>query len=142
METRQIIYDGVRLTVPMVNDEPLHMPHNGFDDFGAYCGPGSGWGNALVPEDIYGICVSPACFIHDAMFDMAQATWTDFHHSNSVFFHNILNIIDHFDPPVGDQKVEARHERYYRAVTFYTAVDSGFGPSIFWHLKKKQGRTT
>lgn len=140
METVQIIYDGVRLTVPIVDGSPLHMPHNGFDDFDTYCGPGKGWGDKLIPDEIYGIIISPACFIHDKMFFYAKASWVDFHLSNSVFFHNILNIIEHFDPPIGDEKEEARHERYYRAVTYYMAVDSGWGPSIFWNLKKKQSK--
>lgn len=137
METVAVIYDGVTLIVPIINESPMHIPHDGFDDFDTYCGAGKGWGDKIVPDDIYGIIISPACFIHDVMWRESSPSWRDFHHSNSVFFHNILSIIEHFAPPIKDEK-EVRHERYYRAVTYYMAVDSSVGVSIFWHMKRDQ----
>jgi hypothetical protein len=137
METRKIIYDGVSLIVPIIDGCPLTMPHRGFDDFDTYCGAGKGIGDLIVPDDIFGVVISPACYIHDKMWLYCEPTWRDFHHSNSVFFHNILSIIDYFAPPVCDEE-EVRTERYARAVTYYTAVDSAFGPTIFWRMKKNQ----
>ena len=134
METVEITFDGVRLIVPSVNGWPLEMPHPSFDEFDTYCGPGSGLGDALVPDHIYGVIISPACYIHDTMFHMADPAWSDFHHSNSVFFHNILAIIEAH----GTKK--DKHKRFYRAVTYYTAVDIGWGEDVFWRLKKRQGR--
>lgn len=135
MITGETIFDGVHLLVPILDDgDFLEFPHKNFDTFDTYCGPGTGLADSLVPDDIYGIKISPACYLHDVMWEMAEGTWRDFHYSNSVFFHNILRIIEHFAPPVGEEKV--RHERYYRAVTYYMAVDGDVGASLFWRLKR------
>ena len=138
MKTVQIIYDGVRLLVPLIGARPLHLPHDGFADFATYCGPGK-WGDLIVPDDIYDTPINPACYIHDEMVLLAEPTWVSFHHTNSVFLHNINTILEHFDVkerPSSEQ--EHKYKRYYRAVTYYMAVDSRAGANIFWDLKREQ----
>jgi hypothetical protein len=32
------------------------------------CGPGSGWKEEIIPDTILGICITPACVIHDVEY--------------------------------------------------------------------------
>lgn len=137
METTCIIYDSVRLVVPVVGNCALHMPHRGFDDFDTYCGAGKGIGDLIVPDDIYGIVISPACYIHDKMWLLSPPTTFAFNFSNHVFHKNIISIIDHFQPSF-DEEDKYRTDRYKRAATYYMGVQSGVGPAIFQHMKRKQ----
>lgn len=120
-KTTHIIYDGVRLEVPVVNGEPLPIPHNGFDDFDTYCGPG--WlGDKIVPDKLFGVSVAPACYIHDVMNAMAETCEED-HHSNEVFRRNMISIIEHFEPrPTWEDPFH--YARYQRALTYYEWVDT------------------
>ncbi len=79
-----------------------------------------------MPETFWGLRMSAACFVHDYMWVKAERTWEAFHHSNSIFLHNLLAIIDSAGGFV-------RYFRCYRAVTYYMFVDSAF--KIFWRNK-------
>lgn len=129
MNTALIMFDEVQLIVPVVNSAPIEMPTNSFESFGAYCGAGDSFGLKVVPETVFGVIVSPACFIHDMCWDLAEPTWADFHQSNSIFLHNILAIIRK-----RSDNIIMEHVRNYRAVTYYNVVDT-IGAPIFMGVK-------
>ena len=56
------------------------------------CGPGSGWLEKVVPESILGICLTPACSVHDDMFKNADGGLLDFLQSNFILFWNICKL--------------------------------------------------
>jgi len=93
------------------------------------CGAGEGIGDLIVPEKIFGLRVTPSCSIHDLAWDYAEPTWADFHQSNSMFFHNLLELIR-----VQSANVFMRKLRYGMAVNYYLAVDS-VGAGIFKKLR-------
>lgn len=131
METVVRLLPGANDSViPLVTLKDLDWPAPNVELFGDYCGAGTGIANTLVPETIWGIKISPACFIHDVMWERAEPTWADFHHSNSVFWHNINTLV----MEQSKSKTLGRL-RLYRAVTYYNAVDS-IGASIFWRMKE------
>lgn len=135
METVIVQFDNVPMIVPLVGEkkEPLDFPYNDFDVFPSYCGAGQGLGDIIVPEKIFGLKISPACFVHDVMFEISEATWEDFHTSNSVFIHNLLAIVKH-----RSKNWILEHIRNYRVVTYYNAVDT-IGAICFWDTKHAQG---
>lgn len=137
METRIVQFDGVPLIVPMMelNDGskvPLDFPYDTFKEFTSFCGAGRGIGDLVVPESIFWLKVSPVCYIHDIMWQMAQPTWTEFHQSNSTMMHNLLTVIEK-----RSSNKWLEHLRNYRAITFYNAVDV-LGEPIFWAVKENQ----
>jgi len=103
--------------------------------FGSYCGAGTGIGDLVVPETMWGLVVTLACYIHDEMWEHCEATWEEFNQSNDVFFRNLRYIVRFMS-----QNKRVKHLRMYRVVTYYNAVDA-VGPAIFEKLKKKQGKT-
>lgn len=36
------------------------------------CGPGKGWKEAIVPDTILGVCITPACIIHDCEYHFGE----------------------------------------------------------------------
>lgn len=138
MKTVEIEFDNVLLLVPEINGGPLGMPYESYETFDTFCGPGKGLGDLLVPDDIDDIIVSPPCYIHDTMFAIAAPTWGDFHYSNSVFLHNIIQTLTYFS--INDSGSARKYHRFYRAITYYMFVDCSKGAKIFWDLKKKQGK--
>jgi hypothetical protein len=139
MEVVPIEFDGVMLTAPLIGGFEMEMPHKTFEEFGAYCGAGKGFFNWIVPEKIFGIIVSPACYIHDVMNAIADPTWEEFHQCSDVFYDNLLSIVRAKQPPPkGDRN---RFNRYYRIVLYFSAVDSTAGAYIFWKNRSKpEGR--
>jgi hypothetical protein len=129
METKNITFDGVPLIVPVISGALMEFLQDTFKGYPSKCGAGEGIGDKIVPETVFGLPISPVCHIHDTMFDIAEATWQDFHQANSVFLHNILSTIRH-----KSNNSVMEHIRNYRAVTFYNAVDT-IGGSVFWDLK-------
>lgn len=126
-------FDEVPLLVPVINDTFMEFLQDKFEDYPSKCGAGQGLGDLIVPETIFGLPISPVCHIHDTMFEIADATWEDFHYANSIFLHNILSTIQ-----CKSESVILEHLRNYRAVTFYNAVDT-LGKNVFWSLKRQQG---
>jgi lysozyme len=133
METKLVLFSGVPLVIPVIFGTPMEFAKPSFCDYPSKCGAGVGIGDIIVPETMYGLSVSPACDIHDAMWDIAEPSWIEFHQSNSIFLSNILSIIHH-----RSSSITLEHLRNYRAVTYYNTVNT-IGSKIFWKLKKEQG---
>lgn len=128
MQAEEFILDGVPLLKPV----GLIIPYTKIEDFPDCCGAGNGIGTILVPDTMYGLRVSPACYIHDYDFDKMPPTWEAFHIANSRFLHNLISIIQY----TSDSNI-LRHVRLYRCVSYYNAVDS-IGVRIFWGIKNRQ----
>ena len=128
------ILTGIRNTsVALVAPTDFLIPSEHVENYDSYCGSGRGIGDLIVPDRIWGIPVSPACAIHDEVWDKAPATWEAFHSSNSIFLRNLISLIT-----VQSKSGILKRIRLYRAVTYYNAVDS-LGKNVFWGLKRKQG---
>jgi hypothetical protein len=128
METRAIEFDGVRDIVALVgeNGKVIEPPFKSFEEWDKeYCG--AGWTAKIIPDTIFGVDMGIACFYHDLMFEAAERTSADFHHSNSVFLHNMLTLHFHFTHK--DDKW--RQERLQRIIRYYHAVDTGLGIFFF-----------
>lgn len=87
-----VIYRGAKLTIPewlaplWPYDLPLHR-------FPSFCGAGDGFGDAVVPEDIFGVCISPACFIHDVDWACSPDTIREFLAANFRLAKNIRALV-------------------------------------------------
>jgi hypothetical protein len=130
------MFDSVPLVAPVINGIPLEFPYKTFEEFTSYCGAGQGLGDIIVPERIFGLKISPACYIHDVSWEIADASWTEFHQTNSIFLNNILEIIRY-----KSSSWILEHIRNYRAITYYNAVNT-IGTKLFWATKKAQGLLT
>ena len=119
--------------LPLVAPTGYLPPCAKLDKFPSCCGAGDGFAEKAVPETIYGLKVSAACHIHDNSWEVAEATWDDFHQTNSMFLRNLLSIIRH-----KSANGIMRSMRNYRSMTFFTAVDE-VGAKGFWQLKIDQG---
>lgn len=130
MDTVTHIVEGIELIMPVwVRD--YAWPNIPLEQFKHCCGSGDGIGDLIVPEKILGMKVSHVCYIHDRMWDLAEASWTDFHASNSVFLHNLIETI-----VIKSNSPASRRLRLEQALNYYTAVDT-VGARIFW--KQKHG---
>jgi len=118
--------------IKIVAPENIEFPSMFINDYGSYCGAGKGFGDIMVPEKIWGLPITIACYVHDIMWEMADGTWEAFHSSNAIFIRNILSCIRALSTSGCLKRL-----RNYRAVTYYNAVDK-FGPNIFWALKEEQ----
>ncbi len=121
--------------VPIVAPVDMDFPSVYLNDYGSYCGAGKGFGDVIVPETVWGLTISIACYVHDKMWEDALPTWEAFHASNSIFLRNIISCIR-----VQSRSSFLKSLRMYRAVTYYNAVDK-FGKKIFWDLKDEQSNT-
>lgn len=93
------------------------------------CGPGRGLGEKLIPETIWGLSVTPACQIHDQMYEKGE-TIGDKESADRVFLNNMLRIIN------GNSNRFMRWLRTRRALKYYEAVRD-FGGPAFWSNKNK-----
>ena len=127
MEIEFKIVEGVRFLAP----KALHLPLclNSFPDS---CGPGHGWLEKIIPEKIYGLRISPACWIHDKSWSIAKATKEDFHLSNCLFLWNIAVLLERFPSPYWLINIL----RGYRMVTYFLAVNGEEGKRHFEECKK------
>ncbi len=116
---------------PITAPENIKFPSPYMDEFKSYCGAGEGIGDLIVPEKLFGLKISPACFVHDNMWDNAEPTWKYFHFSNSIFLSNMIAIIE-----TQSSSSILKHMRMYRAVTYFNAVDT-IGNRIFWSMFKR-----
>lgn len=76
------------------------------------CGPGTGWGDRLIPDTLFGLSVKLACIIHDVDFDNGESL----EKANTRFLENVLRIID--KRSWWGLKFLRRH----RAITYYHFV--------------------
>lgn len=88
----KIRYAGATLTIPewLAPLWPYDLPLNRWPSF---CGAGDGVGDAIVPESIRGVRVSPACFIHDVDWATSPDTISEFLASNFRLARNIRALI-------------------------------------------------
>lgn len=133
IETEITHLDGVPLIVPLVGGKPLEFPWDKWEKFPTYCGAGRGIGDLVVPDVIFGLKVSPVCFIHDVDFALGPPTWEGFHAANYRFLNNLNNAIRY-----RSQNIILQHLRMYRAVTYFNAVDT-VGALAYWAVKASQG---
>lgn len=92
MKHVMINYSGIKLEVPYFMQ--YYWPHTlRIENFPTYCGAGDGIGDALVPDKIYGMRVSPACLIHDLDWAISKGTYAAFCRDNARFLRNLLAII-------------------------------------------------
>ena len=132
-ETQQYILIGKNgKSITLIAPKYIDFPSRSVIQFSSFCGAGKGFGDTIVPESIWGLPISPACYIHDKMWAEADATWEAFHAANSIFLRNLIALID-----VQSSNRFSAAFRRYRAVTYYNAVDT-FGSKIFWKLKERQ----
>ncbi len=127
MQSVALVVESITLIVPefLVEWWPHHLP---LDRFPSFCGAGTGVGDVIVPEKNWGLSMSPACFVHDICWPIAQPTWADFHQSNSMFMHNCQALVE------ARSRFPLKQLRMYRAVTYFNAVDT-LGETFFWAEK-------
>lgn len=94
------------------------------------CGPGRGVLEQLVPDTVWGLCITPACAIHDFMYRVGEND-QDKVDADDVFLNNMVRIIE----------AKTRNQillclRLRRAKTYYHAVKV-FGGPAFWSGKNK-----
>ena len=103
------------------------------------CGP-QGWLAFFVSEEASGVPFSPACNIHDWMYEFAEPFITHKDAADRVFQNNLIRLVRAFDRydilgnfiDVEDQRL--RDKRLQVAQTYYLAV-SKFGGAAFWANK-------
>lgn len=120
--TTYITYCGRRLEVFFLNNEPLHMPFDKWEDWPEdYCGPGTGLIEWLVPEKYPGgTIVTPLCFIHDVGAKLAKCI-EEHAQNDRMFYKNIIEAIFYHHPldVIGDKE----HVDLLWALSYYSAVD-------------------
>lgn len=131
MKTKEVRFDGdLHLVVP---DHPdFQWPAPSVLRFPPCCGPEKWNERYYIFDEVYGLRISPACFVHDVMWDLAEPSWGDFHYSNSIFLHNLLSIIN-----TRSESSVLRFLRRHRAYKYYEAIDL-FGHKYFWQLKNEK----
>jgi hypothetical protein len=116
----------------LVRDELL-VPYTCLGDFPRCCGAGDGVGDLLVPDQVLGVPITPACYFHDDDWYYAEPTWEAYHASNSRFHLNIRAILD---TKSGNKLIAML--RVMVATIYFQAVDKIPGALIFWSIKKRQ----
>lgn len=115
--------------IPLITEDSFEFITKDISKYPTFCGAGKGAGDWLVPEGMWRLKVSPACHIHDDMWDKASGIFFDFIISNIIFLFNICMIII-----VMSTKRYMGVLRCGRAFTYFFAV-STFGWKIFKKLK-------
>lgn len=131
MKIREVDFDGVNLLVP---DAPwFSWPHPAFDGFPACCGPGptGHLGEIFVPDKIEGLCISPACWVHDLMFQYGKGR-DEFTQANLTFLENMWRINEAHGGDILD-KIDRVAEIYI----YYSAVDTAAGYFFFCRSKPR-----
>ena len=84
----------------------------------------------FVPDTIWGLSVSPACFVHDFRYHFGESE-EDKKIADMEFLANTIRIINHDE----NSWASGRSFRRWRAATYYTAVYEK-GHDAFWAGKK------
>lgn len=121
-------FDGIDLIRPVGS---FKWKHTTFKGFPTCCGAGK-FGDLIVPDTMWGVNVSPACQVHDDMYEMAEPSWAEFHYSNAILFLNCASIIT-----ANSTNFITRNARIARAA-FYLLMVSTAGAPIFWGIKQEQ----
>lgn len=91
----------------------------------------------FVPETIYGLRVSPACYVHDWDYIEGRTEW-DKREADARFLRNMLYLIE---AERGFVAAVLRLFRRRRALFYYEAVVE-FGHTAFWRGKPEQKLNT
>jgi hypothetical protein len=126
METQTIILEGIEF----VARKGFEFPTEFLEDCPDCCGPNSGIWELVVPESIFGLRISPACMVHDDCWKYCEATWSDFHQSNSMFMTNGRSII-----LAKTKSVYLRRLRIYSLACGFFLLTFGGAP-LFWAYKR------
>lgn len=121
MKTIKLKVTGITLYAPEGYNPPNEIPD--------CCGAGQGLGEALIPEKIWGLRISPACHIHDYSWEVADRE--EFTFTNFLFLANLLILIWH------GSGMAMYWVRSYRALTYFNSVQT-VGKSVFRNLKHDQ----
>jgi hypothetical protein len=131
-----ILFGDTGYGAAIIHPDSVELPSTMIKEYTkSYCGAGSGIGDLLVPEKVFGVRVTPACFVHDKMFEMGMPSLGDFKVCNAVFITNLTSLI-------AGQSHSSKlnllyHLRLYRTVTYYNAVDT-IGKKVYFKLKEDQ----
>jgi hypothetical protein len=112
--------DGVPLVAPV---EYWQMPEEERNLIAGGCGPG-GFGDALVPDTLWGLSVRAACEIHDWMYHFGESI-DDKRLADRLFLDNMVSIIC-----TKTKNWILRKLRLQRAWAYYQAVAKFGGPSF------------
>ena len=92
METCRRVIGGANLVCP--NQPWMVFPSDDPNDYDGCCGAGEAgsWTERVVPEHIFGLRVSVACYIHDCWWGKCERTFAEFRQSNGVFRANMMEL--------------------------------------------------
>lgn len=82
----------------------------------------------VVPEHIWGVCITTACYIHDFMYHIGE-TIADKEEADRTFLNNMIRLIEN-----ESKFFLAKRIRLRCAYGFYAAVRD-FGGPAFWNAK-------
>lgn len=102
------------------------------------CGP-DGWKSVIVPDTIYGLCITDACNIHDWMYLFGN-TIDDKDRADRVLLNNIIRIIEAKTTKNWFGRNILKPLRYRRAKIYYDAVHY-LGGSFYWANKRTQTKS-
>lgn len=124
MDATILRVDGVNLLMPrfVATWWPHHLT---LDEFPTFCGAGRGLGDAVVPERMWGLPISAACYIHDFAWTLANSE-NEMRQGNVMFLQSMMAII------LARSRFPLRQLRCYRAVTYFNAVET-LGRECFWN---------
>ena len=88
----------------------------------------------IVPDTIWGLCITPACDIHDFQYATGE-TIADKESADRAFLNNMLRLIE-----AGTKWRWLKRLRARRARTYYDAVRR-FGGPAFWAGKNRPEET-
>lgn len=97
------------------------------------CGPGSGWKEWIIPDTILGVCIRPACIIHDVEYHFGS-TEDDKNRADSNFFQNMLAINEK------DSKFFLLKWLRRRIMFDYYCAVADAGDTAFWKGKRRWHR--
>jgi len=63
------------------------------EEWPTFCGSGPGLGDAIVPDSIHGVRISPACLVHDVEWAISPNTFPEFMGANGRLFLNSVALI-------------------------------------------------
>jgi len=91
-----VTYFGAKMIVPefLIPLFPVNLPA---DRWPTFCGAGEGAGDRCIPDIIWGISMSPACFTHDIDWAVTPDTIAEFARANWHFLRNCLALINASD---------------------------------------------
>lgn len=89
------------------------------------CGPGEGWKEAIIPDTVWGLSITPSCAIHDYQYAMGKTE------EDKIMAD--LNFLGNMDLQVDKQTRiwPLKAVRHLRTVKYYEAVRLG-GHVAFW----------